>query len=139
VSDATDAKVGDVDAQTDAPEPPVRPDADSGIPDSMGDCACEGEPPKPSVDAGCFTGSKNPSRDHTSLHCGDTDCLAGSLCFHGCEIASGATTVKCGKLECAPTEFCVVFGRTDVMVHLQKVAEVAPLRVSIQGGLRMTF
>lgn len=33
----------------------------------------------------------------------------------------------------------VVFGRTDVVVHLQKVAEVAPLRVSIQGGLRMTF
>jgi len=33
----------------------------------------------------------------------------------------------------------VVFGRTDVVVHLQKVAEVAPLRLSIQGGLRMTF
>jgi len=26
-----------------------------------------------------------------------------------------------------------------VVVHLEKVAELAPLRVSIQGGLRMTF
>ncbi|HEY8924845.1 MAG TPA: hypothetical protein VIU64_10730, partial [Polyangia bacterium] len=33
----------------------------------------------------------------------------------------------------------VAFGRTDVVVHLEKVAELAPLRVSIQGGLRMTF
>jgi hypothetical protein len=33
----------------------------------------------------------------------------------------------------------LAFGRTDVVVHLQKVAELAPLRVSIQGGLRMTF
>jgi len=33
----------------------------------------------------------------------------------------------------------VAFGRTDVLVHLQKVAELVPLRVSIQGGLRMTF
>ena len=33
----------------------------------------------------------------------------------------------------------VVFGRTDVVVHLEKVAELVPLRVSIQGGLRMTF
>lgn len=33
----------------------------------------------------------------------------------------------------------VAFGRTDVVVHLRKVAELVPLRVSIQGGLRMTF
>lgn len=33
----------------------------------------------------------------------------------------------------------VAFGHTDVVVHLQKVAELAPLRVFIQGGLRMTF
>jgi len=33
----------------------------------------------------------------------------------------------------------LAFGRTDVVVHLEKVAELAPLRVSIQGGLRMTF
>jgi len=33
----------------------------------------------------------------------------------------------------------LAFGRTDVVVHLQKVAELAPLRVSVQGGLRMTF
>ena len=33
----------------------------------------------------------------------------------------------------------VAFGRTDVVVHLQRVAELVPLRVSICGGLRMTF
>lgn len=33
----------------------------------------------------------------------------------------------------------VVFGRTDVVVHQMKVAELVPLRVSMHGGLRITF
>jgi hypothetical protein len=32
-----------------------------------------------------------------------------------------------------------VFGRTDVVVHETKVAELVPLRVSMHGGLRITF
>jgi hypothetical protein len=33
----------------------------------------------------------------------------------------------------------VIFGRTDVVVHEAKVAELVPLRVSVHAGLRITF
>ena len=33
----------------------------------------------------------------------------------------------------------LAFGRTDVLVHLQKVAELAPFRLVVQGGLVAQF
>ena len=33
----------------------------------------------------------------------------------------------------------VAFGRTDVIVHLQKVAELAPFRLVVQAGLVAQF
>jgi hypothetical protein len=65
---------------------------------------------------------------------------------HGWRLLPGAAALIEAQWAVSPTLALllgggpeVAFGRTDVIVHLQKVAELAPFRLVVQGGLVARF